>query len=209
MKKLILFFASILFVGFGYAQNTVSGTVIDAEVGTGLPGATIVVKGTSEGVSSDFEGVFSINADNGATLVISYVGYKSAEVSVMGADVGSVELSPEDNVLDGVTVFATIDLAKDRETPVAASTLNASEIVERIGNLELPQLLNSTPGIYSTQQGAFGDATVRLRGFRQENIAVLINGMPVNDMEWGGVYWSNWAGLSDVTSAMQVQRGLG
>ena len=76
MKKLILFFASILFVGFGYAQNTVSGTVIDAEVGTGLPGATIVVKGTSEGVSSDFDGVFSINADNGATLVISYVGYK-------------------------------------------------------------------------------------------------------------------------------------
>ena len=209
MKKLILFFASILFVGFGYAQNTVSGTVIDAEVGTGLPGATIVVKGSSEGVSSDFDGMFSINADNGATLVISYVGYKSVEVPVMMSSVGSVELSPEDNVLDGVTVFATIDLAKDRETPVAASTLNASEIVERIGNLELPQLLNSTPGIYSTQQGAFGDATVRLRGFRQENIAVLINGMPVNDMEWGGVYWSNWAGLSDVTSAMQVQRGLG
>ena len=58
-------------------------------------------------------------------------------------------------------------------------------------------------------QGAFGDARVRLRGFQQENIAVLINGMPVNDMENGRVYWSNWAGLSDVTSAMQVQRGLG
>ena len=37
----------------------------------------------------------------------------------------------------------------------------------------------------------------------------MINGMPVNDMENGAVYWSNWAGLSDITSAMQVQRGLG
>jgi outer membrane cobalamin receptor len=37
----------------------------------------------------------------------------------------------------------------------------------------------------------------------------MINGVPMNDMEWGGVYWSNWAGLSDVTRSMQVQRGLG
>jgi outer membrane receptor for ferrienterochelin and colicin len=48
-----------------------------------------------------------------------------------------------------------------------------------------------------------------MRGFNSENIGVLINGVPVNDMENGRVYWSNWAGLSDVTSFMQVQRGLG
>ena len=137
------------------------------------------------------------------------MGYESAEISVDGASAGNIELSPTENILSGVTVFGSIDFAKDRETPVAASTLNAEQIVERVGNLELPQLLNSTPGIYSTMQGGFGDARVRLRGFQQENIAVLVNGMPVNDMENGRVYWSNWAGLSDVTSAMQVQRGLG
>ena len=49
----------------------------------------------------------------------------------------------------------------------------------------------------------------KIRGFNSENIAVMINGIPVNDMENGPVYWSNWAGLSDVTSTMQVQRGLG
>ena len=209
MKKLILFFAAILITGIGFAQNTVTGTVVDSEVGTGLPGASVVVKGSSEGVSTDFDGVFSINADSGSTLVISYIGYESVEVSVDGALLGEISLSPEENILSGVTVFGTVNLAKDRETPVAQSTLNASEIVERVGNLELPQLLNSTPGIYSTMQGGFGDAKVRLRGFQQENIAVLVNGMPVNDMENGAVYWSNWAGLSDVTSAMQVQRGLG
>ena len=57
--------------------------------------------------------------------------------------------------------------------------------------------------------GGFGDSRINIRGFNQNNIAVLINGVPVNDMENASVYWSNWAGLSDVTSAMQVQRGLG
>ena len=211
MKKFILFFAAILITGIGFAQTTVTGTVIDSEIGTGLPGATIVVKGTSDGVSSDFNGSFSISVDSGATLVVSYVGYESQEVVVgESANVGIIQLQPGDNVLSGVTVFGSVFLAKDRQTPVAVSTLTTAEIEERIGNLELPELLNSTPGVFATGGGgAFGDSRITLRGFQQENIAVLINGMPVNDMENGRVYWSNWAGLTDVVSAMQVQRGLG
>ena len=211
MKKFILFFAAILISGIGLAQTTVTGTVIDSEIGTGLPGATIVVKGTTDGVSSDFNGSFSISVDSGATLVVSYVGYESQEVVVgESANVGIIQLQPGDNILSGVTVFGSVFLAKDRQTPVAVSTLTTSEIEERIGNLELPELLNSTPGVFATGGGgAFGDSRITLRGFQQENIAVLINGMPVNDMENGRVYWSNWAGLTDVVSAMQVQRGLG
>ena len=211
MKKFILFFAAILISGIGLAQTTVTGTVVDSEVGTGLPGATIVVKGTSDGVSSDFNGSFSISVDSGATLVVSYVGYESQEVVVgESANVGIIQLQPGDNILSGVTVFGSVFLAKDRQTPVAVSTLTTSEIEERIGNLELPELLNSTPGVFATGGGgAFGDSRITIRGFQQENIAVLINGMPVNDMENGRVYWSNWAGLTDVVSAMQVQRGLG
>ena len=211
MRKLILFFAAILVSGIGFAQTTVSGTVVDSEIGTGLPGATIVVKGTSDGVSSDFNGSFSITVDSDATLVVSYVGYESQEIAVDGsANVGIIRLQPGDNVLSGVTVFGSVFLAKDRQTPVAVSTLTTSEIEDRIGNLELPELLNSTPGVFATGGGgAFGDSRITLRGFQQENIAVLINGMPVNDMENGRVFWSNWAGLTDVVSAMQVQRGLG
>ena len=211
MKKFILFLAAILIGGIGLAQTTVTGTVIDSEIGTGLPGATIVVKGTTDGVSSDFNGSFSISVDSGATLVVSYVGYESQEVVVgESANVGIIQLQPGDNVLSGVTVFGSVYLAKDRQTPVAVSTLTTAEIEERIGNLELPELLNSTPGVFATGGGgAFGDSRITIRGFQQENIAVLINGMPVNDMENSRVYWSNWAGLTDVVSAMQVQRGLG
>ena len=51
----------------------------------------------------------------------------------------------------------------------------------------------------------FGDSKINVRGFEQNNIAVMINGVPVNDMETGWVYWSNWSGLADVTNKMQVQ----
>ena len=75
---------------------------------------------------------------------------------------------------------------------------------------DLPMLLNSTPGVYATQQGGGdGDARINIRGFNQRNVAVMIDGIPVNDMENGWVYWSNWFGLSSVTSNTQVQRGLG
>ncbi|MCK4745454.1 MAG: TonB-dependent receptor plug domain-containing protein, partial [Bacteroidales bacterium] len=75
---------------------------------------------------------------------------------------------------------------------------------------DLPLILNSTPGVYATQQGGGdGDARITIRGFDQRNLAVMIDGIPVNDMENGWVYWSNWFGLDAVTRTMQVQRGLG
>jgi hypothetical protein len=71
-------------------------------------------------------------------------------------------------------------------------------------------LLNKTPGVYATQQGGGdGDARITIRGFSQRNVAVMLDGIPVNDMENGWVYWSNWFGLGPVTRSIQVQRGLG
>ncbi|MDQ8749055.1 TonB-dependent receptor [Elizabethkingia miricola] len=108
-------------------------------------------------------------------------------------------------ILKGVT-----DIAKDRKTPVAVSTIKAAQIVERLGNQELPEILNTTPSVYATKGGGgFGDSGLVMRGFESRNIAVMVNGMPVNDMEGGTVYFSNWTGLADVTSAVQSQRGLG
>ncbi|WP_295232201.1 TonB-dependent receptor [uncultured Chryseobacterium sp.] len=111
----------------------------------------------------------------------------------------------EEVILRGVT-----DIAKDRKTPVAVSTIKAAQILERQGNQELVELLNTTPSVYATKGGGgFGDSQIVMRGFESRNIAVMVNGMPVNDMEGGTVYFSNWTGLSDVTSFIQVQRGLG
>lgn len=112
--------------------------------------------------------------------------------------------------IEQVVITGVADLAKDRKTPVAVSTIKEAQIVERLGNQEFPEILKSTPSIYSAKGGGgFGDGRMNIRGFDTNNTAVMINGVPVNGMEDGAVYWSNWLGLSDVTSAMQVQRGLG
>ncbi|SEH34847.1 TonB-dependent receptor [Chryseobacterium culicis] len=112
--------------------------------------------------------------------------------------------------IDEVILRGVTDIAKDRKTPVAVSTIKAAQILERQGNQELVELLNTTPSVYATKGGGgFGDSQITMRGFESRNIAVMVNGMPVNDMEGGTVYFSNWTGLSDVTSTMQVQRGLG
>tara|TARA_B110001450_G_scaffold78141_1_gene74223 strand:- start:1221 stop:3914 length:2694 start_codon:yes stop_codon:yes gene_type:complete len=208
MKKISLMLTVLLVSGFCYAQNIVTGTIIDSEMDKGLPGATIIVKGTNIGVNTDFDGKFEIISDNSGTLIVSFVGYASQEIEFDKSM--DITVSLKVLGLSGVTVFGTADFAIDRNQAVTQSTLTAADIQERIGNLELPEMLNSTPGVYATKGGgAFGDSRINLRGFDSQNIAVLINGIPVNDMENGRVYWSNWAGLSDVVSAMQVQRGLG
>jgi hypothetical protein len=211
MKNWLLTGLMFLIVSTAFAQGKVTGTVTDGK--GSLPGANIVIKGTKIAVSTDFDGKFSINTTaNSGELVISFIGYKSKTVKFNGtASVGTVALVADDNQLQEIVVRSSVvDVAKDRKTPVAVSTIKAAEIQEKLGSQEFPEILANTPSVYATKSGGgFGDSRINIRGFDQRNIAVLINGVPVNDMENSAVYWSNWAGLSDVTSAMQVQRGLG
>ena len=209
--KHVLFAALLFCSASAIGQIKVTGTVVD-EANEGLPGASILVKGTSNGTDTNLDGKFELLAvSESGTIVISYLGYQTKEVAYSGAgDLGMIQLIEDDNILNEVVIKGLIDVAKDRQTPVAKSTIKAAEIQERLGSQEFPEILNNTPSVYATKSGGgFGDSRINIRGFSQENIAVLINGVPVNDMENGRVYWSNWAGLSDVTTAMQVQRGLG
>lgn len=215
MKKFQLFwvFALLLISSVSVAQTTIEGKISDQ---TGpLPGVNILEKGTSNGTTSDFDGNFSLIVKNGkGVLEFSFVGMGKKDIpyNAQGETInlGTITLSADENVLEEVIVTGTIDIAKDRETPVAVSTIKAVDIQNRLGNQEFPEILATTPSVYATKQGGgFGDSRINIRGFDQANTAVMINGQPVNDMENGWVYWSNWAGLSDVTTAMQVQRGLG
>lgn len=200
-----------------FSQGKIKGTVVDNELNSSLPGVNIAIKGTSSGASADFDGKFMlVSTVVSGQIVVSYIGYQSVTVTFSvkngeTVDLGTIKLNPDSNQLEEIVVKSTvIDLAKDRKTPVAASTIRASEIKEKLGSLEFPEILSNTPSVYVTKSGGgFGDSRINIRGFSQENIAVMINGVPVNDMENSRVFWSNWAGLSDVTSAMQVQRGLG
>ncbi|MEM9649870.1 MAG: TonB-dependent receptor [Bacteroidota bacterium] len=212
MKRIYLAFAAILVSAMAFSQGTITGTVVDGELGGPLPGASVVLQGTENGTSTDFDGNFTLEVSEGSgTLVISYIGFVAKTVAFTSTgNVGTIALAPDAEELEGVIVTGILDIAKDRETPVAVSTIMATEIQEKIGSQELPEVLRSTPSIYATKTGGgFGDGRINVRGFDSQNTAIMINGIPVNYMENGRVFWSNWAGLSDVTTAMQVQRGLG
>jgi outer membrane cobalamin receptor len=216
MKKttqFLLMAVAFLFTTAMTAQSTITGTVIDTEINAPLPGANVVEKGTTNGTTTDFDGKFTLQTKaTSGQIVISYVGYSSVTLKFTGSNnLGNITLSP-DNSLDEIVITGTgiIDLAKDRQTPVAVSTVRAAEIAIKGGNQEFPELLKSTPSIYATKSGGgFGDARINTRGFDQSNTAFLINGQPINGMEDGKMYWSNWQGVTDVANAIQVQRGLG
>lgn len=202
-----LFFTAATVIG----QTKISGTIVD-DTNEGLPGASIMIKGTTNGTETDIDGKFTITASaSTGKIVITFLGFKTKEVSFSGsANLGTIQLEEDGNILEEVVLKGLVDVAKDRQTPVAKSTIKAAEIQDKLGSQEFPEIFNSTPSVYATKSGGgFGDARINIRGFSQENIAVLINGVPVNDMENGRVFWSNWAGLSDVTTAAQIQRGLG
>lgn len=210
MKNYLSFFLLFISQSFVFAQNVeIKGTVKDAVTGEALIGASILVA-EGQGVVTDLDGNFSIKVSPGTYLIkFSYVGYTTQEIKVVvNNKTYSLDVNLESMILDEVEVVA--DVAKSRETPVAFSTIPAKVITEELGSRDLPMVLNSTPGAYATQQGGgSGDARVSIRGFDQRNIAVMVDGVPVNDMENGWVYWSNWDGLGDITRTMQVQRGLG
>ncbi len=213
-KLLLTLMLSVLFAGATIAQGVVKGVVKDANSHETLIGATVVVEGTAVGVTTNLDGSFTLSAPAGdQTLKFSYVGYESQEVKVSvknGAtlNLGTINLKASAIGLNEVNVLASV--AIDRKTPVAVSTIDSKTIANQLGSQEFPEVMKNTPNVYATKTGGgFGDARINVRGFDQRNVAVMINGIPVNDMENGWVYWSNWAGLGDATRTIQIQRGLG
>jgi iron complex outermembrane receptor protein len=210
MKKLITVFLLIAYITIAYAQTgIIKGTI--SNNGELLPGATVIVKSDpSKGTLTDIDGNYLIKLPYGKyTLIFSYVGFEKQEREVnLNQKSITIDIKLSTQMLDEVEIVA--DVARARSTPVAFTNIRPSKIAEELAAQDLPMVLNSTPGVYATQQGGGdGDARITIRGFSQRNVAVMLDGVPVNDMENGWVYWSNWFGLDAVTRNIQVQRGLG
>ena len=219
MKKLLILLSllilSILVPGNLYAQEfKIKGKVTDRTTNETIPGVAVLAEGTSIGTTSANDGSFElVIGSEKATLQFSHISYNEYKLEVVRIsetilDLGVITMDPRTVDLDGILVISSF--VTDRATPVAVSTLRARTIEQKLGNQDYPEILKMTPGIYATKEGGgSGDDRLTLRGFQQENVALLLNGVPVSSMENGLVYWSNWTGLSDATEAIQVQRGLG
>lgn len=138
------------------------------------------------------------------TLFIALIASFTANAQTTKVDSTSLIVNIEDVIV--LSSFSKTFMNK----PVVLSTITSKDIVKKLSNQEFPEVLKYTPSIYATKMGGgFGDSRITLRGFGSENISTLINGVPVNGMENGSIYWSNWAGLADVAHSIQVQRGIG
>jgi len=205
MRKILLILVGILSVS---VSAQIKGKVVD-QSNQPLVGAHVHFQ--KEGTLTDTDGTFELkSAKQGDKIHITYIGFD--EVEVTATDNTVVTLKENTSELQEVVIVGkgVIDLAKDRKTPIAVSTIKAAEIQAKVGTADVTQALVNTPSVYvAGQAGGFGDSRISVRGFQQDNTAFLLNGQPINGMEDGKMYWSNWSGMADIANAIQVQRGLG
>ena len=110
--------------------------------------------------------------------------------------------------LEEITVKANFSPAN--RTALRLKTITAEEIRLQSAARTYPEMLKGIPGLYATSEsGSYGDAKLNIRGFGQENISVMLNGIPISGLVSGSMYWNNWMGLADATNAIQVQKGVG
>ncbi|MFO7896143.1 MAG: TonB-dependent receptor [Candidatus Cloacimonadales bacterium] len=212
MKKVIIL---LILIGSlaSLSADTLVGQIWDLKTKAAVPNAAITIDGTRYGTNSDESGKFAIPQLKPQTyqLTISRIGYQTSKATIDLSQEQKliVELRPQAYEVSGFSVNATF--AKKRETPVTFSNIQQQELMANNSGQEVPMLLNDIPGVYAYTEagGAIGNAQLKVRGFDQKRIGVMINGIPLNDPEDHGVYWVNMPDFAESTSNIQFQRGVG
>ena len=163
----------ILSTNSTFAQNYIKGKVIDSETQDPIIGATILTDmDATISTTTNNEGYFEIKASANEQLHISFIGYNNETVYIKNAQEKIVvKLQPKSLTLSDVVVVG--QYAVDRQTPIASSTIWASEISSKLGNQEFVEILKYTPGVHPNRQGgSWSDSQIYMRGFDNTNIAV-------------------------------------
>lgn len=193
-KKKDKYFVFFFFLNFllctsiNAQTTTIEGKITDA-TGMSLPGVNINEKGTKNGTSTDFEGSFKINVSNSkATLIISYLGFQTQEVSVAGKSKVNVTLAEQSNSLNEVVVVGYGSVKKTDLTG-SVSTISAATITERNTTSPLEAIQGSTPGVQiSSASGRAGDGfKVVIRGNNSlvgSSPLYIVDGVPVDNIDF-------------------------
>jgi len=165
-----------------FAQGTVSGTVTEASTGNPLPGANVIVKGTTNGTTTDFDGNFNINIDAfPTTLVVSSVGFTTQEINVDSAQNISVAL--QDGVaLDEIVLLGSRNTGRTViDTPVPVDVIDVVELATQGPQTTVNEILNYVAPSFTSTTQTVSDGTdhvdpASLRGLGPDQVLVLING---------------------------------
>ena len=190
-KNLLLLMLALLLPAFMYGQEqTVSGTVLDT-YNMGVPGASIVEKGTTNGTITDFDGNYTLTVSNkNATLVFSFIGYKTQEIPVAGKAKVDVILQENAEQLDEVVVTGYTTQRKADLTG-SISVVSMDEIAKQNENNPMKAMQGRVPGMNITADGnPSGSTTIRIRGvgtLNNNDPLYIIDGVPTK----GGMHELN------------------
>ena len=187
MKKAKLFFSAmcVLIAASLSAQNIrVTGTVRDAQTGEGVPFASVVIKGTMTGASSDANGAYTINAPSNGTLDFSAVGYLTQSVEINARAEVNVALQPDSEMLEETIVVAYGTATKSSFTGSAAM-VDSETISKKLTSKVTSALAGTTPGVQiisSSGDPTGGSPTIRIRGIGSMNASssplIVVDGAP-------------------------------
>lgn len=208
--KVIVAFLIIVFSINANAQElfTLSGKVSDGN--NPLPGASVLVKGTTQGVTTNFDGEFSIQLKKGNyTLVVSAISQpKEVKVNLVKDTFISINMADSFVNLEEVLV-ATVRVKST--SPVTHSNVTKEDLETRNLGQDIPALLNYLPSVVTTSDAGagIGYSGIRVRGSDATRVNITINGIPYNDAESQGTFWVNMPDFTSSTESMQLQRGVG
>ena len=187
MKKLFLISLLVLFVQVTFGQTkTITGTVKNKADGIPIPGVSVLIRGTANGSTTDFDGNYSIAASSGQMLSFSYIGFETKEIKVTGQQTLNIELSESTLKLDEVVVVGFASQKKANLTGAVASI----DVSKTIGSRPLTDiskaLQGTTPGVnVSFNSGNINrSANLNIRGSGTVNGSdsplVLVDGVPTD-----------------------------
>jgi TonB-linked SusC/RagA family outer membrane protein len=206
------------------AQTTVTGTITDAATGIPLPGASIVVKGTTNGVSSDFDGNYSIDVSTAtATFVVSYVGYATKEVAYSGSATLNISLSEDTEQLNEVVVTALGISREKKSLGYAVSTIEGSSVSLAKETNVVSSLAGKVAGVVVSRStsGAGGGTRVVIRGngslTGNNQPLYVVDGIPIDNSGVSNAVAGEYSvkdlgtGISDINSddieSMSILKG--
>ena len=188
MKKFLFIFLVILSIPSVYAQKTITGTVLSSEDNLPVIGASVSVKGTTQGTITDVDGHFSLEVPPNATLSVSYVGMDSKLVKIGKATNYKILLSPKVEALEEVVVVAMGVKAEKKKLNYAVQTLSSDEITAGQSSNFVSSLQGKVAGVQISGNGGSANAGTRIQiraissiNAQQNNEPLfIIDGMAIN-----------------------------
>jgi iron complex outermembrane receptor protein len=212
MKNLFLSLAFCLASFSAWAQESLSGKVLDFQTGNPLTGASVWTENLGRGAVTDENGEFTITKlpTGEIQLRVSYLGFDAFRQTISVPYSGElvIKLQSKDLLTEEFIVSAT---RASESTPTTFTTVDKSEIAKRNLGQDIPILLNFTPSVvsYSDAGAGVGYTGLRIRGSDQTRINATVNGIPLNDAESHGVFWVNMPDFASSVDNIQIQRGVG